>query len=240
VHPLSKIREQLAQLKVPRRLISFSRRRLFKALTPVQLTKRQSEVVKGSKIEDLCSWLRDRYRAVILRPVVVAILRFDPNPDCNRGIERRRHMPLFLGKSQIALLLFLQDSEHNVDPIRLMKGMFIFTMEAPETWLARYERYQFIPYSYGPYSRNVDDDLDQFVKHGYVRVSKIPGKTWNYYSLSAEGEAKARELAASLPADAAVYLRRVREFVLKLSFRKLLDTVYAKYPAYAVKSVFKR
>lgn len=240
MHPLSRFREQLRRLNVLRSLRLISPPRPFRVLTRAKLAKRRSEGMKRSRIERLRSWLRQRYCAVILRQVVGANLRFDPYPKCNLGIERHRYMPLFLGKSQTALLLFLLDSEHNVDPIRLMKGMFIFSMEAPETWLASYERYQFIPYSYGPYSRNVDDDLDQLVEHGYVRVTKIPGKTWNYYSLSKEGEAKARELGASLPADAAIYLRRVREFVLKLSFRKLLDTVYAKYPAYAVKSVFKR
>lgn len=183
--------------------------------------------------------LRRLYAAGILRAVVATNLRFGPCP-YNPGPEMCRHMPLLFGKSQIALLLFLLDSEQTLDPIRLMKGMFIFSMEAPETWLARHERYQFIPYSYGPYSRSVEDDLDHFIQNGYVRISKVAGKTWDYYYLSEKGKKKARELADAMPPDAATYLRRIREFVLKVSFRKLLDTVYAKYPAYAVKSVFRR
>jgi DNA-binding PadR family transcriptional regulator len=157
-----------------------------------------------------------------------------------RRLEGREHMPLLIGKSDVALLLFLLDSDQRLDPIRIMKGMFIFSMEAPETWLAKYERYRFIPYSYGPYSRDVDDSLDQLVEHGYVKISKMAGKSWNYYYLSDKGRQKAQELAQIMPPEAANYLRKIRDFVLRVDLRKLLDTVYTKYPSYATKSVFRR
>lgn len=187
-------------------------------------------------LNDLCSFLRQCFRAGMLR---AAVAKLRSHLSLHEDLERRRQMPLLIGKSQIALLLFLLDSERTLDPIRLMKGMFIFTMEAPETWLAKHERYQFIPYSWGPYSRTVDDDVDQFIKQGYVRISKVAGKNWDYYYLSEKGKKKAKELADAMPPEAATYLRRVRQFVLKVGFRELLDTVYEKYPAYAVKSVFR-
>jgi uncharacterized protein YwgA len=149
-------------------------------------------------------------------------------------------VPLLIGKPETALLLFLLDSEHRLDPIRIMKGMFLFSMEAPEAWLARYERYQFIPYSYGPYSKGLHDSLDQLVEHGYIKVSKMAGKSWNYYYLSDKGKTETRELAKTLPPEAARYLQKVRDFVLRVDFRTLLDMVYKKYPDYATKSVFKR
>jgi len=121
-----------------------------------------------------------------------------------------------------------------------MKGMFIFSMEAPEKWLATYERYQFIPYSWGPYSKALDDSLNRLVQDGYIKISKMAGKSWDYYYLSDKGREEAQKLAKTLPPDARTYLRKVRDFVLRVDFTTLLDTVYKKYPEYATKSVFKR
>jgi hypothetical protein len=144
-----------------------------------------------------------------------------------------------LSTTQITLLLFFLGSERKLDPIRIMKGLFIFTMEAPELWLPRESRYHFVAYSYGPYSRGVDFDLNRLTLQGYLRQSQAAGKSWNYYSLTEAGEKKATEIAGSFPPAAVTYLKSIREFVQGLGFRRLLDTIYAKYPEYAVNSVFK-
>jgi uncharacterized protein YwgA len=149
-------------------------------------------------------------------------------------------MPLHIGKSQAALLFFLLDSEQRVDPLRLTKGIFIFTMEASEKWLDQQERYKFIPYNLGPYSQSLRDDLDRLIEEGYVRISKVRDKTWDYYYLSEKGKKKAHEAAKNLPDEAATFLRKIRKWVLVVSTKKLLDTVYERYPAYAVKSVFRQ
>jgi hypothetical protein len=154
--------------------------------------------------------------------------------------ERPPCRPLHIGKSQAALLLFLLDSARTVDPLRLTKGIFIFTMEAPDSWLAKQERYQFIPYNYGPYSQSLRNDLDRLVEQRDVLASKVRDKNWDYYYLSKKGKKRAQEAANYLPTEAVTYLRKVRKYVLRVSVRKLLDTVYDRYPSYAVKNVFKR
>lgn len=145
-----------------------------------------------------------------------------------------------LTKAQATLLLFFLQSEKKLDPIRIMKGLFIFTMEAPPSWLAPESRYHFVPYSYGPYSREVDTDLNRLTLGGYIEQSQAPGRSWNYYSLSDKGKEEATQLLQEFPVPAVRYIQDVREFVLGLTFRKLLDTVYARYPTYAVNSVFKK
>jgi hypothetical protein len=142
--------------------------------------------------------------------------------------------------TQSILLLFFLDSPKVLDPIRIMKGIFIFTMESPLAWLPQESRYQFVPYSYGPYSRQIDADLNRLKLQGLLTSSQAAGRNWDYYSLTEQGTATALELKRTLDPKALAYLHRVREFVLSLSFRKLLDSVYERYPAYAVKSVFKR
>src|SRR5438132_12224888 len=117
-----------------------------------------------SSLRWLWKWLRLQHPVVILRAVIVACLNYIPYAGPRRDPERRQHVPLLIGKPEAALLLFLEDSEQRLDPIRIMKGMFLFSMEAPEAWLGKYERFQFIPYSYGPYSKGLHDSLDQLVE----------------------------------------------------------------------------
>jgi uncharacterized protein YwgA len=141
---------------------------------------------------------------------------------------------------QETLLVFLGSGEKELDPIRVQKGLFILAQETPEAWLPSEARYRFEPYRYGPYSAEIYHDLDRLEGLGHVTASRIIGQSWNYYSLTPEGQELARSIAEGMDNRAVQYLRRLRDFVGELSFRKLLTTVYEHYPAYAVNSLFER
>ena len=140
---------------------------------------------------------------------------------------------------QATLLLFIASGQERLDPIRIMKGLFVFTMEAPEKWLPREQRYEFVPYSYGPYSSQISNDLSQLSLLRYLDTEYVPGRSWAYYTSSDKGKKAAETLASTFDKAALDYLRRLRQFVAGLSFRELLNVVYQKYPDYAVNSVFK-
>lgn len=140
---------------------------------------------------------------------------------------------------QATLLLYIDSGEEQLDPIRIMKGMFVFTMEAPAQWLPREQRYEFVPYTYGPYSAQVNADLNTLSLLGYVNSHSVPGRSWLYYSSSEKGKRAAESLASTYNKEALDYLQRLRQFIVGLSFRSLLNVVYQKYPEYAVNSVFK-
>jgi len=141
---------------------------------------------------------------------------------------------------QETLLVFLGSGDKRLDPIRVQKGLFILTEETPEDWLPSEARYRFEPYRYGPYSAEIYYDLDKLEGLGYVIATRVLGQSWNYYSLTTEGQELARSVAGGMDSRAVQYLRRLRDFVGELSFRKLLTTVYEHYPAYAVNSEFER
>lgn len=147
--------------------------------------------------------------------------------------------PQEISLAQSTLLLFISSGSEQLDPIRVMKGLFVFTMEAPDAWLPRDARYDFVPYSYGPYSSQISSDLDYFASIGHLNAIRPQGRSWKYYSISDKGKVLTEQLASSFKPEALNYLRQLREYILKLSFRQLLDAVYTKYPEYAVNSVFK-
>jgi hypothetical protein len=140
---------------------------------------------------------------------------------------------------QETLLMFVgADKEKELDPVRIMKGMFLFAKETPTDWLPSEARYRFEPYYYGPYSPQIYSDLDQLGGYGYVRAREVPGRSWNHYSLTPEGAEVAQSITRTANPKASQYLRTLRAFVDGLSFRQLLTTVYNRYPDYAVNSVF--
>ena len=141
---------------------------------------------------------------------------------------------------QETLLVFLGSGKRGLDPIRVQKGLFILAEETPEDWLPPEARYHFEPYRYGPYSAEIYYDLDKLEGLGYVTARRVLGQSWNYYSLTPEGQELARSMAEGMDKRAVEYFRRLRDFVGELSFRKLLTTVYEHYPAYTVNSVFEQ
>jgi uncharacterized protein YwgA len=147
---------------------------------------------------------------------------------------------LELTPRQKTLLVFLgADGGEKLDPIRVQKGLFILAEETPPDWLPSEARYRFEPYHYGPYSSALYSDLDELVHRGYVETTQVLGRSWDYYSLNSEGARIYQEVSEAMDPKAVEYSRKVREFIGKLSFRKLLTTVYEQYPDYAVNSVFK-
>ena len=146
-----------------------------------------------------------------------------------------------LNKRSEALLLLLSVGENKpLDPVRIMKSMFVFTMEAKDEWIPKQDRYDFVPYNYGPCSFELYDDLDELVSKGFIKTEQLPDRSWKYFALTAKGVEVAKSIASKSNAAEVKYLTRIREYVDGCSFNQLLTGIYKAYPQYAVNSVFKR
>lgn len=145
-----------------------------------------------------------------------------------------------LSDRQAVLLVFIGDvGERLLDPVRIMKGLFLVAEDTPVDWLPKDARYRFEPYLYGPYSQPIYSDLALLERLGLVQTTAVPGRSWKYYSLTSEGADVADEAAATMNQKLVAYLHRMRAYVTDLPFDQLLRAVYSKHPAYAVNSVFK-
>jgi len=121
-----------------------------------------------------------------------------------------------------------------LEPVRVMKGMFLLVMDGN---LDDPPSYRFEPYHYGPVSLEIYDDLAELVEEDLVEAIPVPGYSWRKYRLSPRGMARYKELRADLAPHVAQEISRVKELIAGLSFTKLLQYVYSRYPDYAVKSV---
>ena len=145
-----------------------------------------------------------------------------------------------LSRRQRLLLALLSTAEgESLDPIRIMKAEFLLTQETPESLLPLEDKYEFEPYNYGPYSVGVYRDLDLLEMLGLLSSTRVSGRNWNRYTASATGREEARKLQAEVSSRVLDFVGELRSYVLGHSFESLLRSVYAKYPEYASKSVFR-
>jgi uncharacterized protein YwgA len=114
-----------------------------------------------------------------------------------------------------------------VEPIQIMKGMFLFVMETGEAV------YRFEPYLYGPFSSELYRDLDRLIAEGLVRAEPVPGQTWSVYTSTEMGRNRAHEILARAPRSLVAQLERIKQYVTAVSFSELLRDIYRKYPRFA-------
>ena len=120
-----------------------------------------------------------------------------------------------------------------IDPLRLMKTLFVFSRQLN---LDTPEFYQFKPYSYGPFAREIYPDLEQLEFDGLIEAVPNPGRTWPRYRATAAGA----ESVAGLDASGewmGDHLLDVRDWATSISFRDLLRSVYQQWPDYATNSI---
>jgi type I restriction enzyme S subunit len=117
----------------------------------------------------------------------------------------------------------------------LMKYVFLFQMEGNG---GRRRLYHFVPYHYGPFSKEVYADLEALEQEGLVRVEKDPEEEKTKITLA--DAPKIEERLAMLPDDIKQDVAVIIETYGDLDHATLLSTVYEKYPAYARESQLKR
>jgi len=123
-----------------------------------------------------------------------------------------------------------------IDPIRIMKGLFLFKMSYGNL-LADF--YSFKPYFYGPCSFEIYDDLLMLKMKGLVDEYKPPLSRWSYYRLTEQGGQIAKELIKKGSMELIDDLKKIKMKVTGLTFLNLLKEVYSLYPEYSKVSLIK-
>src|SRR5690348_9978728 len=122
------------------------------------------------------------------------------------------------------LLLFIayEGSPDGLDPVRLQKGMFLFAQEAS---VRRAEKYDFVPYNYGPMSRAIYGDLDAMADRALIQRVPVEGQSWSRFKVTDSGVAAANRIldrAMQEAPEAAQYLYATKATVNGKSFDALL------------------
>lgn len=142
------------------------------------------------------------------------------------NMERWELLLLFLG--------FDRATSSSIDPVRIMKGMFLLEKHGG----LMEHSYYFEPYDYGPFSIFVYRDLDLLEAKGLVERIPSPGRNWSYVRLTEEGRSLVEDLRKKATEQQLELISDVYNQVWRRGFAELLRYIYKEYPEYAGKSVF--
>ncbi|WNC33053.1 MULTISPECIES: restriction endonuclease subunit S [unclassified Thermosynechococcus] len=117
----------------------------------------------------------------------------------------------------------------------LMKYVFLVQMEGNAS---RRRLYHFVPYHYGPFTKELYADLERLEQDNLIVVDRESAEEKTRIRLA--DPAKAEQMLAELPDDFKEDIAAVIETYGDLEHNALLETIYAKYPAYAQKSRLRR
>ncbi len=142
------------------------------------------------------------------------------------------------------LLTFAINKEPIVGRTRFQKMIFLLLQHA------RFfkNRYDFNPHDYGPYSQELQDDIDYLIVENYLSEEKRTideGKIRYEYSITREGSSLLKSIMSDSKLDKKYQFTRVLEISDKIKnkvnhqdLHSLLSDIYQEYPEYAKYSKF--
>jgi hypothetical protein len=126
-----------------------------------------------------------------------------------------------------------RDAPHPLDRIRVQKAVFLLVQRGPGRWRRSYD-YQ--PYNWGPYCRELADDLRRLTEMRLLRPTQFQGARYKSYAPTPEGQLLAQRLREELSTEELGFIDSVRTYVTSVGFNDLLRDVYDAYPGFATKS----
>lgn len=148
-------------------------------------------------------------------------------------MRRRQLLPL--------VLLGAEDEEPVEGRTRLQKLMFLIQKRMEEQGDPLDWGYPFRAYDYGPFAKELYDDLDQLRRRGFVeeRERQLDDDVIQYdYVLTPKGrEFVRKELEGRRPDGLAETAEAIKDDFNDVPLQQLIDYVYTEYPEYAENSV---
>jgi hypothetical protein len=142
----------------------------------------------------------------------------------------------------LILLLAYEGAPDGLHPVRVQKSLFLLAQD-DDLGLDAGEAYEFVPYSYGPMSKQIYADLDQFAADGLIRRVPVEGQSWTLLQATPVGLEAAQQLVDGMAARDIPVARRlfeIKQLVVGMTFAQLVEYVYERFPAFETRSIFRR
>jgi uncharacterized protein YwgA len=127
--------------------------------------------------------------------------------------------------------LYTSDNQGISGAIKFQKLVFLGQQESELP-----DRYRFIPYKFGPYSYQLERDIETAINSGYIRKNRVQNSVGNYridYSLTTDGVQQAKGLLNKHGFDKLFKeAKKVTSEHGSKSLSDLLNYVYRNYPDY--------
>ena len=147
-------------------------------------------------------------------------------------------MPKLTAKDWLLLVVAEADGEA-LQPIHVQKSMFLIGKELFE--LVGQDFYRFVPFRYGPYSKDVDGDLKALQKSGlihshpfYYDADRDPALQ---HAATSVGSSLAEDKSKELSEEARFFVSEVVGWARSTDFTHICRAIYHRYPETSVNSV---
>lgn len=141
----------------------------------------------------------------------------------------------------LPLALMRANDEEPVEGRTRLQKMIFLTQKQLEDPDCFNEGYDYFPYDYGPFSKELYEDIDNLVEEGVIEEreeTEEDGKKKYYYELTSEGKDTLEEKLQEEGSDSILdKIDEIKSQYNKMDLSELLDKIYAKYPDFAEESV---
>ena len=134
-----------------------------------------------------------------------------------------------MSKAEWLLLALDAAGSQGLSPVQLQKSLFLLGKRATT---ALSEFYEFVPYNYGPFSREIYQDAKSLEQQGLVSVTPGHNAGYREYRITPTGHMRADHLWKRVDPQAAAYLRSLVDWAQRTSFASLVSAIYSEYPEY--------
>lgn len=121
-------------------------------------------------------------------------------------------------------------------PVRIQKLLFLIDRNIARDTDGPH--FQFEPYHYGPFDKDVYRELTMLEQSGSVEIVTPRRMGPRTYQLTDAGLMNGDAALARLPKDAQRYIRELVSVVRSMTFSQLVSAIYDAYPDMKVNSVF--
>lgn len=97
--------------------------------------------------------------------------------------------------------------------------------------------FNFKPYDFGPFDKNVYSALEELSEGGCVRI-KNPRSRYRSFIVTEDGAARGKRVLSQLSENARSYIEQVVDWMIPLTFDQLVEAIYKAYPDMKEKSIY--
>ena len=123
-------------------------------------------------------------------------------------------------------------------PVQVQKLFFILQTDAQKSDSLGKVRFEFEPYHFGPFDKDVYVELEKLQRKGLVEISYGSSGLRNY-RLTSAGQESAEEILNDIDDRSRKFVDAISNWIRGQSFFALVNTIYEHYPDMAVKSIFR-
>ena len=121
-------------------------------------------------------------------------------------------------------------------PVQIQKLLFLIDKEIPE--LVEGPHFDFQPYHYGPFDKDVYSVLGSLAELGHVGLDRMMFPRLRSYALTSSGLLLGESAFRKFDPEARDFIKRSSEFVRQHTFSALVAAIYKAYPEMSANSVF--